>query len=59
MGLTVYYDWKTKTDLPSARRLIVKLRAIALKLPFDKATRCGSRQSDRNDSWAVTTAVAA
>ena len=35
MGLTVYYDWKTKTDLPSARRMIAKFRAIALKLPFD------------------------
>ena len=35
MGLTVYYDWKTKTDLPSARRMISKFRAIALKLPFD------------------------
>jgi hypothetical protein len=35
MGLTVYYDWKTKTDLPSARRLIAKFRASALKLPFD------------------------
>ena len=35
MGLTVYYDWKTKTDLASARRMIAKFRAIALKLPFD------------------------
>jgi hypothetical protein len=35
MGLTVYYDWKTKADLPSARRLIAKFRASALKLPFD------------------------
>jgi hypothetical protein len=38
MGLTVYYDWKTKTDLPSARRMIAKLRAIALKLPFDEVS---------------------
>ena len=38
MGLTVYYDWKTKTDLPSARRLIAKFRAIALKLPFDEVS---------------------
>ena len=35
MGLTVYYDWKAKTDVPSARRMIVKFRAAALKLPFD------------------------
>jgi hypothetical protein len=35
MGLTVYYDWKTKADLPSARRMIVKFRGIAAKLPFD------------------------
>ena len=38
MGLTVYYDWKTKTDLPSARRMIAKFRAIALKLPFDEVS---------------------
>jgi hypothetical protein len=45
MGLTVYYDWKTKTDLPSARRLIVKLRAIALKLPFDKVSEIYEQDS--------------
>src|SRR5712692_4845156 len=38
MGLTVYYDWKTKADLPSARRMIVKFRAMALKLPFDEVS---------------------
>jgi len=38
MGLTVYYDWKTKIDAISARRLIVKFRARALKLPFDEVT---------------------
>lgn len=38
MGLTVYYDWKTKTDLASARRLITEFRAMALKLPFDKVS---------------------
>jgi hypothetical protein len=36
MGLTVYYDWKTKADTASARRMIVKFRAIAQKLPFDE-----------------------
>ena len=35
MGLTVYYNWKTKIDLPRARRMIGKLHAIAHKLPFD------------------------
>ncbi len=35
MGLTVSYDWKTRTDLKSAHRLIAKFRALALKLPFD------------------------
>jgi plasmid stabilization system protein ParE len=35
MGLTVYYDWKTKIDAPSARRMIAKFRALAAKLPFD------------------------
>jgi hypothetical protein len=38
MGLTLHYDWKTKTDLTSARRLITRFRAIALKLPFDKVS---------------------
>lgn len=38
MGLTVYYDWKAKLDLPDARRLIRKLRALATKLPFDKVS---------------------
>jgi hypothetical protein len=38
MGLTVYYDWKTKTDLPSARRLIAQFRALALRLPFDEVS---------------------
>jgi hypothetical protein len=36
VGLTVYYDWKVKTDLASARRMIVKFRRIAQKLPFDE-----------------------
>jgi hypothetical protein len=35
MGLTIYYNWKIKADLPSARRMIAKFRALALKLPFD------------------------
>ena len=38
MGLTVYYDWKTKADLPCARRMIARFRAIALKLPFDEVS---------------------
>jgi len=35
MGLTIYYDWKTKSNLSSARRMIVRFHAIAKKLPFD------------------------
>jgi hypothetical protein len=35
MGLTVYYDWQLPCDVAKARRLIVKLREIALDLPFD------------------------
>jgi hypothetical protein len=38
MGLTIHYDWKTKVDMPSARRVVAKFRAIALKLPFDKVS---------------------
>src|SRR4029078_10825230 len=38
MGLTIYYDWKTKIDLPTARRLIRKFGALAAKLPFDEVS---------------------
>jgi hypothetical protein len=38
MGLTLHYDWKTKIDCSSARRLIARFRAIALRLPFDKVS---------------------
>jgi hypothetical protein len=47
MGLTVYYDWKTKTDAPSARRMITKFRALALKLPFDDVSKI--REQDPPD----------
>src|SRR5437867_3020799 len=50
MGLTVYYDWKTKTDLPSARRLIAKFRAIALKLPFDEVSEIREQDPPDNKS---------
>jgi hypothetical protein len=39
MGLTVYYDWKAKIDMPTACRLIAKFRALAVKLPFDKVSQ--------------------
>lgn len=38
MGLTVYYDWKVKADLPRAQRLIKRFHAYAKKLPFDKVS---------------------
>jgi hypothetical protein len=38
LGLTVHYNWKTKIDLPSARRMIARFHAIALKLPFDEVS---------------------
>lgn len=47
MGLTVYYDWKTKADFRSARRLIAKFHALALKLPFDKVSEI--REQDPPD----------
>jgi len=47
MGLTVHYDWKIKADLPSARRMIAKFRAIALKLPFDEISQI--REQDAPD----------
>jgi hypothetical protein len=47
MGLTVYYDWKTKADLPAARRMIARFRALALKLPFDDVSEI--REQDPPD----------
>lgn len=38
MGLTVYYDWKTKAQVPAARRMVSKFRAKALQLPFDNVS---------------------
>jgi hypothetical protein len=38
MGLTLYYDWKTKADPSSARRMIARFRAMARKLPFDEVS---------------------
>ncbi|MEX0700498.1 MAG: hypothetical protein WD069_00230 [Planctomycetales bacterium] len=47
MGLTVYYDWKTKADLATARRMIVQFRALALELPFDDVSEI--REQDPPD----------
>jgi len=38
MGLTIHYDWKTKIDQATARRMIARFRTMALKLPFDEVT---------------------
>ncbi len=38
MGLTVSYDWKIRADMPAARRMIARFRALALKLPFDEVS---------------------
>src|SRR5436190_21594382 len=51
MGLTVYYDWKTKTDFASARHMIAKFRAIALKLPFDEVSEI--REQDPPDGKSM------
>jgi hypothetical protein len=51
MGLTIYYDWKTKSDVRSARRMIGKFRDIALKLPFDNVSEI--YEQDPPDGKAV------
>ena len=50
MGLTVHYDWKTKTDMRSARRMIAKFRALALKLPFDDVSEIFEQDSPEGKS---------
>jgi hypothetical protein len=34
----VHYDWKVKSDVARARRMIMKFHATALELPFDEVT---------------------
>jgi hypothetical protein len=51
MGLTVYYDWKTKADAAAARRLIGRFRALALKQPFDTVSEI--REQDPPDGKHV------
>lgn len=38
MGLTIYYDWKTKVDVSAARRMVARFRTLALTLPFDEVS---------------------
>ncbi len=45
MGLTIYYDWKAKIDISSARRMIVRFRDIARKLPFDEVSEIYEQDS--------------
>jgi len=51
MGLTVYYDWKTKADMRAARRMIAKFHAIAQKLPFDEIS--GIYEQDPPDGHSL------
>ena len=51
MGLTVYYDWKTKSDASSTRRMIARFHDIALKLPFDEVSEIF--EQDPPDNKAV------
>lgn len=51
MGLTIHYDWKTKADVASARRLIARFRAMAQKLPFDKISEI-FEQDPPDGEWA-------
>ena len=50
MGLTVHYDWKTKVDMPSARRMIAKFRVMALKIPFDEVSEIYEQDPPDGDS---------
>jgi hypothetical protein len=53
MGLTVYYDWKTKADMLSARRMIAKFRALARKLSFDEVTEIREQNPPDGKSFFV------
>ena len=38
MGLTIYYEWKVKADVASARRMVRQFWRLARKLPFDEVS---------------------
>jgi hypothetical protein len=50
MGLSISYDWKVKTDLKSARRMIVRFHAIARKLPFDDVSEIYEQDPPDNNA---------
>jgi hypothetical protein len=50
MGLSICYDWKTKADVPAARRMIAKFRNMAQKLPFDEVSEIYEQDSPDGDS---------
>lgn len=53
MGLTVYYEWKTRADLASARRTIVNFHAMARELPFDEVSEIYEQDSPDGESAFV------
>jgi hypothetical protein len=50
LGLTIYYEWKTKADAAAARRRIEEFRALALGLPFDDVSEIYEQDSPVGES---------
>jgi hypothetical protein len=50
LGLTVYYDWKLKSDVAAARRVIGQFHALAQALPFDEVSEIYEQNSPDSDS---------
>jgi len=50
MGLSLYYEWKTKCDLSAARRMIARFHALAGKLPFDEVSEIYEQDPPEGDA---------
>lgn len=49
MGLTLYYNWKLKTDLTRARRIVRQMHRMAKKLPFDSVSKIYEQDAPDGD----------
>lgn len=49
MGLTLHYQWKIKTELPQARRIVRQMHRMAKKLPFDSVSKIYEQDAPNGD----------
>jgi len=49
MGLTLHYQWKIKTKLPRARRIVQRMHALAQELPFDSVSKIYEQDAPKGE----------